>query len=266
MKDLTGKRIAIAADRQSEAIRTMVEKKGGEAVVYSIQGKQHLDEQTSRENVKTFLAEEFEWAVLTTGIGARTLAESASKAGLAEAFISKLKKTKLVIRGSKTMKWLKENDLQPYLLSEDGTMNNLLEAFAEESASESRIFLQAYNQDDARLKEELEHNGGNVYLSQPYIHEAPPKETVTRLQEAISARSVDAVLFTSKKQVINLFSEENSTLIPAFDGEVLAAAVGKVTAGELENRGITEVLQPESQKMGAMIVEIERYYRKQKSR
>ncbi len=260
MRSLKGKRIAVAADRQSGAISTMIEKKGGDPVVYPVQGRQLVDNMVSRQDVEIFLEESFEWAVLTTGIGARTLAEAAEKAGLHQAFIKKLEKTKLAVRGSKTVKWLGENDLTPEILSGDGTMDQLLETFDHKKRN-GNIFLQAYDQDDALLRDVLEENGCPVYVSKPYSHEPPESVTVRRLKQEVTDKTVDAVVFTSKKQVRNVLKEEPEQLVKAFNNGVQAAAVGKVTARELLNSGITEVTAPESQKMGAMIVALEHYYR-----
>lgn len=260
MRHLKGKRIAVAADRQAEAISVMIEKKGGRAAVYPIQGRQYVDNIASRQDVEIFLEESFEWVVLTTGIGARTLAEAAQNAGMHEAFIAKLADTKLAVRGSKTVKWLAENDLSPDILSSDGTMKQLLETF-DDKKQKGNIFLQAYDQDDALLRDVLEADGAPVYVSRPYSHEPPEFETVRGLKEEILKQTVDAVVFTSKKQVRNLFKEKPEQLVRAFNSGVQAAAVGKVTAQELLNSGIKNVTAPESQKMGAMIVALEHHYR-----
>ncbi len=42
--------------------------------------------------------------------------------------------------------------------------------------------------------------------------------------------------------------------------KVLAAAVGKVTAEALKEEGVERVLAPESERMGAMIIELAHYY------
>lgn len=264
MKGLEGKKVGIAADRSAEAISTLIEKQGGVPHVYSIQGRQQLDEQTSLRNVREFIEGNFDWVILTTGIGARTLHETAEKADLAGSFVQKLDHTKLAIRGSKTMSWLKQNNLQPDLVSEDGTMKNLLESLADVYSDHrsQHVFLQAYNEDDAKLKAELEKAGCTVYLSQPYFYEEPDPEVLKGLKYDIIEKSLDAVVFTSKTQVRNLFADQKETeeLTRAFNEHVLAAAVGKVTAEALESKGITTVLQPESQKMGAMIVKIDRHF------
>ncbi|WP_079479028.1 uroporphyrinogen-III synthase [Halobacillus salinus] len=260
MSGLIGKRVALAADRRSEEISKLIRNFNGTPVVYSAQGTQNLSEETSRSDVETFLSRSFDWVILTTGIGARTLSNSAEKAGIQESYINKLAKSRLAIRGQKTVDWLKEQDLSPTVLSEDGTMAKLLSLLPEGLGGD--IFLQAYNQDDAKWKKAIEDKGYSVYLSQPYSFEQPDPSVVDGLKDEVIGSTVDAVVFTSKTQVLNVFGgDRKDELVGSFNDRVLAVAVGKVTAKALEDEGITEVLQPEKQKMGAMIVTLDRHYR-----
>ncbi|SEB21114.1 uroporphyrinogen-III synthase [Thalassobacillus cyri] len=267
MNSLEGKRIGIAAERKAEVISKMIRNKGGIPVIYPLQGMQHLNEDTSRKNIYDFLEKPFDWVVLTTGIGAVTLEKAAKTAGVHKEFFTKLHETKLAVRGKKTMQWLKENSLQAERVSSDGTMESLLSAFSADS-TQGDIFLQAYNQDDARLKDSLDHLGHSVYLSQPYHYEKPLTEVIRSLKFDIADLYLDTVLFTSKTQVRNLFKDDTDrkTLVKAFNHKVLAAAIGKVTAGELSAQGITDVLQPVDSKMGAMVVAIDHHYRQGNSR
>lgn len=267
MNGLAGKKIGVAAVRAAKEISVLIEKQSGTPVILPIQGRQRLNEDISEQNITDFLAEDFDWAIFTTGIGARTLTDSAEGIGLQSRYIDKLKETQLAVRGSKTMKWIKEKGLEPVYVSEDGTMDNLLAALAEEYTGKSpqRIFLQAYDLDDHKLKNILEGYGHSVYLSRPYSYEKPDAFVVDQLKQSIIEQSLDAIVFTSKTQVKNIFAEPNQgkQLVAAFNDRVLAVAVGKVTAKELESNGIKQVLQPEHQKMGAMIVAIDHHYRRQ---
>ncbi|MFQ3545152.1 uroporphyrinogen-III synthase [Halobacillus rhizosphaerae] len=262
MQKLKGRRIGIAASRQGEAITKLIEKQGGTGSLFSIQGKQLLNEADSRNNVQDFIQLPFDWAVLTTGIGAKTLENSAESIQEKEGFLNKLSQVSIAVRGSKTLRWMKEHSLEPLLTSEDGTMENLFQGFKQEHKG-SRVFLQAYNQDDAALQETLEKLGYTVYLSKPYQYEKPEDEILDSLIQHIYDRALDAVVFTSKTQVQNLFRSlsDPSELVRAFQEHVLPVAVGKVTAKELEKNGLTRVIQPEQPKMGAMVMTLADYYK-----
>lgn len=267
LNSLKHKKIGVAATRKADAITKLIQKNGGTAIVFPIQGEQQLNEETSVENVKEFVTKPFDVAFLTTGIGAEALEKAAHKSNDYTDFLERLQKTNLICRGSKTMNWLKKHALSPSYVSADGTIENLLSTLeVEKSTIGKRLFLQAYHQDDALLKDTLEDIGYTVYLSKPYRYKEPDPQTLTNLRQAIIQQSLDAVIFTSKTQVKNLFnrSDKIKEIAQSFDEKVLAVAVGKVTASELKEKGIFSVFQPTKPKMGAMVVELGKYYRQLK--
>ncbi|WP_080874446.1 uroporphyrinogen-III synthase [Oceanobacillus timonensis] len=262
MNGLNGKKVAVAASRQAEAIDTMISKQGGNTMQLPIQGAYQLNDSICENDVKTLIENTFDLIILTTGIGAETLEQSAQKLNIHHSFIDKLKSSKLAIRGSKTTKWMKQHQLTPSILSADGTMENLLESLPPAKQDEGKqIYLQTYNEDDAYLKRSLEQLGYDVYLSKPYSYKEPDQQVLSTLKETILLQHVDAVVFTSKTQVRNLFmKEDKEKLAEAFNQGVLAAAIGKVTAAELEKNGVDNVFQPMKPKMGAMVVELNKQF------
>lgn len=262
MSGLNGKKIGIAAARKADVITTLIEKHGGASRIYSIQGEQILNINVSEQDVVEFIDNPYDIALLTTGIGAETLEKAAAEMNKLPEFIQKLADTRLVIRGSKTLMWLKRHSLSASLVAEDGTMENLLSALALEGDGEGKtLFLQAYNQDDVRIKAGVEALGYRTYLSKPYRYKEPNRDTLSKLKQAICNHTVDAVIFTSKTQVQNLFQTEQATedITTAFNQHVLAVAVGKVTAQSLKHYGVSNTFHPSKPKMGAMVVELERY-------
>ncbi|ALX50614.1 uroporphyrinogen-III synthase [Lentibacillus amyloliquefaciens] len=262
MNGLNGKKVGVAATRRAEEISGLIQKNGGLPFVYSIQGRQKLHTSISETNVLDLIDQPFDSVLLTTGVGAEALEEVAYRLDCHTEFIQKLKTVDLIIRGSKTRSWLKKHGLSPTLVSKDGTMENLLDVQADQKfAKGDRLFLQAYNQDDAALKRQFEALGFTVYLSKPYEYEEPDNDTLFSLSEGIISQQLDIVIFTSKTQVQNLFKAciKSQELADAFNGKVLAAAVGKVTANELSKNYISDVFQPSKPKMGTMIIELNKY-------
>ncbi|GAE28884.1 uroporphyrinogen-III synthetase [Halalkalibacter hemicellulosilyticusJCM 9152] len=51
-------------------------------------------------------------------------------------------------------------------------------------------------------------------------------------------------------------------LVETLNDKVIAVAVGKVTAEALEEEGVTRIVYPELERMGAMILEVSRYVEK----
>ncbi|WP_087971475.1 uroporphyrinogen-III synthase [Oceanobacillus rekensis] len=266
MKGLNGKVIGVAANRKADAISTLIQKSDGIPKLFPIQGEQQLNESICEEDVREFLANPFDMIVFTTGIGAETLENTAHHLNQHANFIKKLDHSTLAIRGSKTLKWMKKNSLSAKFIAEDGTMDNLLAAMStEQPHTDKRLFLQAYNQDDVDLKYSFEDLGYHVYLSKPYQFMPPDNKTLKALKQNILDQTLDAVIFTSKTQVQNLFQHYTEEVIHAFNDKVLAVAIGKVTAAELEKKGIVNIFQSEKQKMGAMIVELNEHYKNNQS-
>ncbi|WP_085521255.1 uroporphyrinogen-III synthase [Tuberibacillus sp. Marseille-P3662] len=265
MKGLEGRLIGLAATRKTDAISELIRKNGGTSLSFPIQGQQWLEHEVAEMDVRQLLEGRFDWLVLTTGIGIETLRAAADQLDHREAFDHVLHQSNLAVRGSKTNAVLKEWGIQPELVSEDGTMDTLFEALMLEDLGDRRVFLQSYNQDDAVLRDQLEHEHMTVYLSQPYQYLSPDIQTLSALREAIMTASLDAVIFTSKTQVRNLFadSEHQDTLIQSFNEKVLGVAVGQVTAQALSQLGIKQIIQPDKPKMGAMVVTLTKYYQEQ---
>ncbi|WP_339238277.1 uroporphyrinogen-III synthase [Oceanobacillus sp. FSL W7-1281] len=262
MDGLKGKKVAVAASRQAKAIDTLISKHGGNTIQLPIQGEYQLNDSICQQDVKKLVENTFDFVILTTGIGAETLEQSAQKLNIHHSFIDKLKNSTLAIRGSKTTKWLKQHQLTPGILSADGTMENLIESLPPAKENEGKqIYLQTYNEDDVYLKRSLEQLGYDVYLSKPYSYKEPDQQILSILKETITSQNVDVVVFTSKTQVRNLFmKEDKEKLAEAFNQGILAAAIGKVTAAELEKNGIEKVFQPKKPKMGAMVVELNKQF------
>ncbi|WP_173917394.1 uroporphyrinogen-III synthase [Halobacillus sp. Marseille-Q1614] len=261
MDALLNKTIGIAADRNSEAIEEMIRKQGGTAVIKSIQGRKWLHEASAEQDVKKLIDTSYDWVILTTGIGAKALEEAAERLGKQKDYIDALKQTKLAIRGSKTIKWLKEKGLSAKVVSSDGTMAELIEHLKQEDIEGRNFFLQLYNKEEKQLIERLTSLPIELYQSLPYHYEEPSEETVGELRNMIAHKQLDALLFTSKTQVQNLFAEKGEGLAVAFNQHVIAGAVGKVTAKELRDFGVKRMIEPEKPKMGALVVALTKYYK-----
>jgi uroporphyrinogen-III synthase len=56
---------------------------------------------------------------------------------------------------------------------------------------------------------------------------------------------------------------QTDALRAAFAEEVLAASVGHMTSAALREAGVTRLVQPEHERMGAMVVALAEHYRTQ---
>lgn len=266
MQGLANKRVALTGSRKLDEISAMIEKKGGTTIKRPIQETIKCPFSEMEQDIKQFVENGSDWVVLTTGIGTSVLIEAAEHFHLKNPFIQQLKQSKIAVRGYKTLNVLKKHGVEPVAIDDDGTNEGLIRALEPHSFLNERIFIQLHGEPVPRLT--------NFFLSQkaeiqevlPYKTVVPNPDVVVQLVNEIISREVDAVAFTASPQVRVLFqmAEQKGVLaqlIDAFNNNVVALAVGKVTGSELSERGIQRIVMPEHERMGAMIVELDRYYK-----
>ncbi|MFN2745154.1 uroporphyrinogen-III synthase [Bacillus sp. z60-18] len=264
-KGLNGRRIAIGASRKTEEMSTLIKKQGGIPVVRSLQGTVFLAEKEVGPDLQTFVETGADWVIFTTGIGTETLVSLAEKLGIGERFLQVIRQAKAASRGYKTAAALKKLGITPTASDDDGTTKGLIESLKPYDFTGKRVMVQLHGENAPSLLAFLEEKGAAVFPLLPYQHVAPDEETVALLCQELLDHEVDAVCFTTAVQVRSLFkfAKENGVrekIVQAFQDHVLAAAVGKVTAEALSEEGVVRLLAPELERMGAMIVELSRFY------
>lgn len=257
-------RIAITGSRKSEEISTLIRKKGGEPVIRAIQETVKVAVSTLQEDLYKVVNNGIDWAVFTTGIGTTALFEAAEELGVLKQYLQVLQKAKIAVRGYKTVAALKKHDVNPDVVDDDGTNDGLLRALEGSEFENQQVLLQLHGEPIPKLSEWFKHRNGMVHEILPYKTIVANRETVEQLLNEIVEKKLDAVAFTAAPQVRVLFrlAEKRgslSKLVEAFQQEVVAAAVGKVTAGELREQGVHRLVVPQLERMGAMIVALDEY-------
>ncbi|WP_421617632.1 uroporphyrinogen-III synthase [Brevibacillus sp. TJ4] len=262
---LRGKRIAIGGSRKTEEISALIEKQGGIPLVRSLQGTVFLAAEQVEPKLRTFIEEGADWIMFTTGIGTETLVDMARKIGMEERFLHLVQKTQVAARGYKTHHALKKLGVKPVAVDEDGTTRGLVRALQGYDFAGKRVVVQLHGEKAPTLLSFLKDSGASVLELLPYQHIEPKRETVELLCQELLAGEIDAVCFTTAIQVHALFGYAGeqgyaSEIRQVFAGSAVAAAVGKVTAEALEEEGVGRIVVPENERMGAMVVELARYY------
>jgi len=266
MTGLEGEKVALAASRKIDEMCELIRKKGGIPVVHSIQSTVILDAAQVLPDLRWLAEGPVDWVILTTGIGTQALLDQARQHGLFEKVLAALRSARIAARGYKTVNVLKQYELTPDVRDEDGTVENLIRNLSPFSFSGRRVAVQLYGEKIPHLEAFLQEQGALYKEILPYKHLPPAEDTVLSLIEAICQRQVDAVAFTSAIQVRNLFEAAQKhrltqQLQEAFSRDVAAAAVGSVTAKTLFDNGVERVVRPERERMGAMIMALDKYYR-----
>lgn len=262
---LEGKTIAVTGPRKADEISRMISKFGGTAVIRPAQGTVFLDDSQFAEQLQSLIEQPVDWLILTTGVGTEAMLATAEKLGQLERFIETLRGVRIAARGYKTVNVLRKVGLTPEVRDEDGTTAGLLQLLNGHNLAGKRVGLQLYGDPAPKLNAVLEARGAICEEILPYRHILPEDGAIQLLIGEIIAEDVDAVAFTSTVQVRCLMSEATAAgmreqVLQAFEGRVLAVAVGKVTAEALREEGVGRVLYPEEERMGSMVVTLSRYY------
>ncbi|MEH7304236.1 uroporphyrinogen-III synthase [Neobacillus drentensis] len=264
-KGLTGKRVVICGSRKIEEISTLIEKQRGIPLVRPLQGTVFLAEKEVEPDLKEFVENGADWVIFTTGIGFETLVDLAGRLGIQDSFFKNIRQAKIASRGYKTYSALKKYELQPLVVDEDGTTKGLALSLEKEDLSGKRVMVQLHGETAPALTNFLIERGATVKKILPYQHIPPENETVDQLLHELKFDKCDAVCFTTATQVHSLFDYArkqniNSEIVALFKEKVVAGAVGKVTEAALKDEGIQRIVVPEKERMGAMVIELAKYY------
>ncbi|MDQ0230829.1 uroporphyrinogen-III synthase [Metabacillus malikii] len=265
MKRLDGKTIALCGQRKSEELSKLIENLGGIALVRPAQGTVFLDDAIVEKEVEALVDGKFDWFIFTTGIGTDKLYQTAVRMGVGENFIHVLENSKVAARGYKTVNMLKKLGIVPDVRDDDGSTAGLVRQLQPESFTGCNVALQLHGDPAPGLIAFLDEKGATYKEILPYKHTPPNREVITQLIDEIVNRKVDAVNFTSTPQARFLMSYAKeqgleNELLSAFEDDVVAVAVGKVTAQALREVGIHRIVVPEEERMGSAIISLVKYY------
>ncbi|WP_017727688.1 uroporphyrinogen-III synthase [Halalkalibacterium ligniniphilum] len=266
---LAGKRVAIAGSRKTEEMSTLIEKQGGTAFVRPLQGTVFLAQKEIEPKLKQFVEHGADWVIFTTGIGTDALFNFSEQLGVHDQFLNVLHDAKIASRGYKTLAALKKRNIKPLVVDEDGTMNGLMEQLKKYDFSSKRIMVQLHGVSSPVLRAFFNDKGATVTELLPYQHIAPDEKTIEQLLFELMNDKLDALCFTTAIQVRSLFDyarnkAAHGNLLTVFKNSVVAVSVGKVTTEALRDEGVERIVAPEHERMGAMIMELARYYGEKK--
>lgn len=267
MEKLNGRKIVIAGSRKTEEMSLLIEKQGGIPVVRPLQGFIYLDESVVEKELQFCVNNKVDWFVFTTGVGADTMLNAAEKLDLSSILLQKMKDAKVAARGYKTINWLKKLDIKPVVIDEDGTIQGLIQRLGACDFHDQTVVVQLHGEPQPALIQFLEERGASVVQLLPYRHIEPETSVMETLCQELATGAIDAVCFTTAVQVRYLFEYARrqgimDSVRQAFLNEVRAVAVGKVTAEALKEEGLERVIVPETERMGAMIIELVKDYSK----
>lgn len=196
--------------------------------------------------------------IATTAIGFRGWIEAADGWGLGEALLERLRGVELLARGPKVRGAIRAAGLKEAWSPASESMAEVLDRLLEQGVEGRRIGVQLHGEPLPGFIEALKEAGADI-VGVPVYRWMPPEDIapVDRMLDAIAARSLDAVTFTSAPAAASLLdrAERRGILAEVLDAlrhDVLPVCVGPVTALPLEAHDVP-TYQPERFRLGPLV-------------
>ena len=261
-----GARVLALESRRAPELASLITTYGGQPLVAPALREVPLESNTQAlEFADALVRDQFDIVIFLTGVGTRALVGVAETRMPVDAFVSALRRTKVVARGPKPLAVLRELDVPVWVAApEPNTWKEVLTAMDARSkelpAGTRRIAVQEYGVSNADLIDGLRRRGATVTTVPVYKWALP--EDVEPLKQAIRAvvaGEVDVAMFTTGVQVDHLWQIASEMKLDAdlktALGRIAIASIGPSTSDELRRRGIDADLEPSHPKMGYLVRE-----------
>lgn len=191
--------------------------------------------------------------ILLTGEGLRRLLACIDRHDpqLREPFVARLAHVRKITRGPKPARALRELGLKSDIAAQTPTTAGVIAALADRETvgdlAGRSVGVQLYGTEpNAPLVEFLQGAGARVRVVAPYIYaDKAADDAVLALLRRMSAGEIDAIAFTSARQVDRLFAAAPAELVESALARTHVAAVGPVVADALSTRGIAVSSMPD---------------------
>ena len=263
---LAGRTVAFLETRRSEEMAHLIRLQGGTPLSAPALREAPIDDDTPVVDwLGELVAGDLDVVIFLTGVGCRHILNAAGRHGMLDAALHALQDARVVARGPKPVKVLKDHDVRiDFVPPEPNTSEELLAGLEQWDLRGRTIGLQVYGGSTPpllRLRDGLRARGARVREVAPYRWEQPEEATaLLRLIDSCIAGEVDALAVLSSSQIDNLFAAAEASdgaprLADALNApSLVVAAVGPVAAAAIESHGVHVDLRPEHPKMGHLVM------------
>ncbi|WP_264668057.1 uroporphyrinogen-III synthase [Arthrobacter sp. VKM Ac-2550] len=257
---LAGFRVGVTSDRRAEDLISALERRGAQVLhAPALRIAPVAEDHLLMQDTAAILGARPDITLITTAYGMRRWCEAADAHGLGEDLMDILAASRIFVRGPKARGAVRAAGLDDAGISHDERTATMVDMLLEEGVEGLTVAIQLHGYTDAEQLARMREAGATILTVTPYrwIKPEGADGKVGRLIEAVITRQLDVVTFTSAPAVDALWSTAHElglfdALVTAFKHDVVAAAVGPVTAKPLEDAGVRPIM-PERYRMGALI-------------
>lgn len=259
---LAGLVIGVTADRRADEQAELLHRRGAEVMLAPVIRTRPLaDGPDLVSATEALIARPPDTLVVLTGLGIRSWFEAAEGRGRGDDLVAAMTGARILARGPKAAGALATLGLEVAWRAQGATSEEVEEHLGP-TLTGRRIAVQRDGAVEPRLALSLGRRGAEVVDVPVYRWELPhDRGPAHALLEAIVARHVDAVTFTSAAAVTNLFAlaadRGGDTAVEeirdALRGPVLPICVGPVSAARLVSHGVDRPIHPDRWRLGPMV-------------
>jgi uroporphyrinogen decarboxylase len=258
-----GLRVVAFESRMAAEVATMIERRGGIAIVAPAMREVPLeDNHAALDFADRLLAGEFDVVVFMTGVGTRALFQALETRHQRAAIVAALARLTTVARGPKPIRALRDLGVEPSIVvPEPNTWRELLGALASElNLKGKRVAVQEYGVSNHELTAGLEARGARVTIVPVYRWTLPVNRAPLRAAlDAIASGNADVAIFTSSNQVTNVIQLAEAEGIGADlkrgFSRIAVGSIGPVCSAQIRAHGLTVDFEPEHSKLGHLVKE-----------
>lgn len=249
-----GKRIALPETRQLDVLASLLERRGADVVRCPLISMHDTPDQDSVQRWIEHLLEEQDLRdlIILTGEGIARLDQAAERFGLGEAFRQRLAELRLIVRGPKPGRVLKQWGLSAAVVAEQPTSSGVIASLQKLSDLSPEVGVVLYGSEpNLPLISAIEALGCAPIPVSPYIYASESETTsVLALIDDLILGRIDAIAFTSQPQIDRLLKVARThgredELRQALASQSVVAAIGPVMAGRLRELDIQVDVMPE---------------------
>lgn len=249
---LDGLTILVPESRELNLFAGMLEAEGAEALRCPLLRILDLEDTADASLwIDRLIQSPFDDLIFLTGEGLRRLLVL-TEGDRRNVFVAALTKSRVITRGPKPARVLRELGLTPDLPATTPTSQGVLNALASENLKERRIGVQLYPGDGGLpLIAALRERGAEVFPVTPYRYASQADSArVAEIIQALAEGRIGMVVFTSSPQVERLalvareFGLEKELIVGLARTPV--ASIGPIVEDTLKAYGVFSVIQPEA--------------------
>lgn len=258
---LSGFTIGIAADRRAGDQAELLRNKGARVVHGPTMHTQAVEPGPNFAALtRTLIQEPPELTVLSTGIGVGAWIDAAEAIGLGEDLVASLATSVVWARGRKARGAALTAGIPVDWHAVSGTSAEVVTALQREGIAGRRVAVQLDGAPASPVVDAVDALGGYTVPVRLYRWMLPvDTRPAARLIQAVCDGRVDAVTFTSRPQVENLFAlagDRADDVRAAFSSSVAAVCIGPVCAGAASAAGIPDAVVAPRARIGSLVMAV----------